>query len=598
MNKLKHFIKRNFESFTFYYRHLRYRIFLAVSLSIVVGLLDGFGLTMFLPLLQLVSGNAEVSGEALGNLQFLVDGFRAIGVELNLLNVLGIMVVFFFAKGIGSFINASYRIIIQQHFIKKLRMEMLEALNRLRYKYFVTADVGRIQNTVSGEVERVSRSFQNYFYAAEQGVLVVVYMGFAFFVDAQFALLVTVGGVLTNYLYQYIYKKTKETSKQFTTDSHSYQGQIIQHVAHFKYLKATALQGRYAEHLEKSIHNIEKSRRYMGILNAIVAAAREPILVIIVALVIVVQAYWLEAPLAPILVSLLFFYRALSSLINMQNSWNRFLEVSGSLANVMTFQEEVEENKERTGNIRVPKFQRELQLEKAGFKYDDTYVLKDVSIRIPKNQTTAWVGESGSGKTTTVNILAGLMPLDKGQFYIDGQEAEKIDMHSYQKRIGYITQEPVIFNDTVFNNVAFWDDPSPANRERARSALNKAAILHVVEQMPKQMDSVLGHSGINLSGGQKQRISIARELYKDIDILIMDEATSSLDSETELAIQKSIEALQGEYTLLIVAHRLSTIKHADQIILMREGRVESAGSYSELVHQNINFKRMVELQEI
>jgi subfamily B ATP-binding cassette protein MsbA len=598
MKKIKKLIAKNFKGLTFYFSFLRYRIFLAVILSIGVGVLDGFGLTMFLPLLQMVSGSEAADSESMGHLSFIVDGIKALGIDFNLISVLAIMVFFFVLKGIAKFINSVYRTILRQLFIKKLRYKILNSFNQISFKYFVMADVGRIQNSMTGEVERVSRSFQDYFRTAEQGILVLVYMGFAFFVDTQFALLVSVGGLLTNILYKQIYKRTKGKSKEFTSDSHSYQGQIIQHVANFKYLKATDLVNIFSDRLKKSILAIENSRKKMGIYSAILEAAREPMLIFVVASVIIIQTQLLNASLGPIILSLLFFYRALTALLNLQNSWNRFLEVSGSVENVRSFQNELNRNQSQNGTIKIANLSDNIELKNASFIYENTPILSNINLNIIKNETLAFVGESGSGKTTLVNILAGLMPVDEGGMFIDGQKVSELDIRSYQSRIGYITQEPVIFSDTIFNNVTFWDEFSDQNYERFQYALKRASILDYVEKLPKTYNTMLGSNGVNLSGGQKQRISIARELYKNIDILIMDEATSALDTETESSIQENIDALKGEYTLLIVAHRLSTIKNADRIVLMKEGEIENIGNYADLVQNNKEFERMVKLQEL
>ena len=181
---------------------------------------------------------------------------------------------------------------------------------------------------------------------------------------------------------------------------------------------------------------------------------------------------------------------------------------------------------------------------------------------------------------------------------IDDTSRRELNTASFQKRIGYITQDPVIFTDTVFNNITLWAERTEENMSRFKKAVEKAAISGFVEDLLHKEDTLLGNNGINLSGGQKQRISIARELYKDIDILIMDEATSALDSETEKAIQDNIEALRGQYTILIVAHRLSTIKNADRIVLMNNGEVEQTGTYQQLTDTAPLFKRMVALQEL
>lgn len=594
----KTLLKKNFTGFVFFFRELRYRVFIAVFLSISIGVLDGLGLTMFLPLLQMADGEEAIDSEALGRLDIVVNTIEGWGVNMNLVNVLIIMVAFFFFKGFAKFANNTYRILIRQRFIRQLRLKMLHTFNRIKYKYFVMSDIGRIQNTMGGEVERVSRAFQDYFRTIEQGILVTVYVGFAFFIDAQFALFVIIGGGLTNFLYNYVYKFTKGASRKFTTYSHIYQGKIIQYVANYKYLKATSLLRTYAKQMEASIYDIEQSRKKIGMLRAVLDSAREPLMILVVAAVILIQTKVLEVPLGPILISLIFFYRALTVLVGMQNSWNRYLEMLGSVENVIDFTEEIKRNKAENGNEEFEEFRHEISLRNASFAYKDTVVLQDINLAIQKKETIAFVGESGSGKTTLVNILAGLLPLENGTFTIDGRDAKSLDVKTYQKRIGYITQEPVIFSDTIYNNVSFWERESAESQQRFQYAVEQSAISDFLVDLPEGQETLLGNNGVNVSGGQKQRISIARELYKDIDILIMDEATSALDSETERAIQESIDNLKGKLTIIMVAHRLSTIIAADRIVVMKNGRIEQVGSYEELMKTSTVFQRMVDLQEI
>jgi len=598
LNKIKKIIAGNFENFFYFYRHLRYRIIVAVVLSILVGILDGFGLAMFLPLLQMVSDAGSVDPTELGNLRFLIDFIQAIGFSLNLVTVLLFLCIFFLLKGVARFTSEAYRAIVQQFFIRKMRLIMVSALNRVSFKAFITSDAGRIQNTLSGEVERVVRAYQSYFRAFEQAVLVVVYMVLAFFIDAQFALLVSIGGLLTNVLYKQIYKYTKGASRIVTSESNVFQNLIIQHVSSFKYLKATALLHNFGEKLNQTIYKIEESNRKIGILKAVLNASREPLLTLVVSGVILLQIYVLEATLGPILISLLFFFRALGALMNLQNSWNNFLEVSGSMENMTDFQKELARNEEQVGSVSIHKFQKSIEMHQVSFKYGTKPILKNINLNIYKNQTVAFVGESGSGKTTLVSLLAGLMPTEKGQIIIDGINRNDLNISTYQQRIGYITQDPVTFNDTIYNNVTFWAPPTESNLQRYKIAIQKAAIHSFIETLPEKEQTIVGNNGINLSGGQKQRISIARELFKDIDILILDEATSALDSEIEKSIQENIDALKGEYTIFIVAHRLSTIKNADQIVMLKKGRIESVGSYTALVNQNSDFKRMIELQAL
>lgn len=598
MDSLKSIIKKYFGSFVFFYHYLRNKIFIAMGFSIAVSILDGFGLSMFLPLLQVVDNNGSVNAEEMGNLRFLIDGIEALGINLNIGFVLLFMLLFFAFKGVAYYFSSLYIVILQQSFIKSMRLRLLNSLNRMNFKSFVTSDAGQIQNTMSGEVDNVARGFASYFGTIEQGVMVVVYMTFAFFVNVQFAVLVTIGGIATNFLYKIIYNQTKKASLKLTDSNNNYQGLIIQHVANFKYLKATGKVRNYSARLENEIIDIESSRKKIGVLGSISSATKEPLLVAVVACVILVQTKVFGGAMGSILISLLFFYRALNSLVFTQLHWNAFLSVSGSMENMKNFQNKLESNREKNGDISFGKFEDSIVINQVDFSYGDFKILKNINLDIQKNQSIAFVGESGSGKTTLVNLIAALLPQDNGSLYIDGLSFGDLEKSTYQKRIGYITQDPVIFNDSIYNNVTFWSELTPENIHRFEKAIQQASLAKFLNTLPDGKDTELGNNGINLSGGQKQRISIARELYKDIDILIMDEATSALDSETEVAIQQSIEALKGKYTILIVAHRLSTIRNVDRIVYMNNGKIESEGSFSELVYKQPRFKKMVELQEI
>ena len=597
MSFLKKAIKKYFQSFSFFYSHLKHRILVVLVLSVLVGVLDGFGLAMFIPLLQMVDGQDIAESEGLGNLSFLLDGLSNLNVPLNLYSVLILILIFFTFKGVFKFLEGYARVVYQQFFIRKIRVDNSNALAKLKFSSFINADSGRIQNTFSAEVERVNHAFRTYFLAAQSAVMVGVYLGLAFMTNAQFAFLISVGGGLTNLVFKALYKNTKKASKEYTNYAHSFQGLLIQKVANFKYLKATALIFFYNKKLKERIREMEVVQRKMGILDSTMQAVREPLVILVVVIVILVQVEYFSESLGSIILSLLFFYRALSFLMGLQKQWNLFLTVSGSLTNMTSFIKELKEGEENFGTQKFEEFDSTLSVESVSFSYTDKKVIQDVNLMIRKNETIAFVGESGSGKTTLMNVLVGLLKPTIGRVTIDGINYEQLDVRTLQKRIGYITQEPVIFSDTVFNNVTFWDEPTLENIQRFETALKKAAIYEFIQEQPLKENALLGGNGINLSGGQKQRLSIARELYKEVDFLLMDEATSALDSETERAIQNHIEALKGQYTIIIVAHRLSTIKKSDRIVLMNKGEIEAIGDFESLKMKSKTFKRMVELQE-
>lgn len=596
---LRDIVNKYFSNFAFFYRHLRFRIFVVLGLSILVGVLDGFGLAMFLPLLEMVAGDGEVSGEQMGNLAFLVNGLQAMGLSLNLTVVLLVMLAFFSLKGIAKFVEAYKSVIYRQFFIRNLREGSIKALADYDYYHFVNADAGRIQNTMSGEVNKVSVAFNHYMKVIQQSVLLGVYTVLAFIVHPQFALLVAVGGFLTNLAFNKLYILTKRLSVELTKSNHGFQGLIIQQVAQFKYLKATGLIRGYAKQLVEKVYEIEESQKIIGVLNALMQGVREPLLIGVVVVVILVQINLLGGVLGLIILSILFFYRALTSVMQLQTYWNRFLANFGSIENIELFIQELKTGKEKRGKEAFSNFKSEIKLDQIHFNYGDTPILKYISLELYKNRSIAFVGESGSGKTTLMNIISGLLRPDSGTVFIDGVDSRKLDISSFQKRIGFITQDPVVFNDTIYNNVTFWAPKTTENIARFEEAMRQASIWKfVMEEQPDKEETRLGNNGINLSGGQKQRISIARELFKDVDFLFLDEATSALDSKTEREIQENIDQLKGKYTILIVAHRLSTIKNVERVVVLNKGRIERIGTYQELIGESESFKRMVELQKV
>ena len=595
---IKPLIKKYFNNFSFFYSYLGYRMFISLGLSIAVGVLDGLGIAMFLPLLQMVSEEGIADPNSLGYMTFIVKAYNIFGIELSLAIVLLTMVFFFILKGFATYAKASYNVHLLELFSRKLRLKTLKGLNGINFKTFVSSDMGHIQNAMTGEVDRVVRAQVSYFGAMQQSAMVLVYAIFAFMTDYRFAIMVIIGGVAINFFYQLIYKKTKKTSRELSYHYDVYEGKIIQHVKNFKYIKATGLLNYFGERLRSTILDIQNSRVRIGMLSAFMTATREPILVIIVAIVIFIQTSYLGGELSTILLSLLFFYRALTSVTMLQNNWNQFLGVYGSIANMKDFFSHLTSNEEPNGKIKINTIDQSLELEDISFKYGNTEILKDLSLSIKSKESVAFVGESGSGKTTLVNILAALLPVDKGEFFINKIPINTIDHRSYQQRIGYITQEPVVFDDSIYNNITLWKDENEENIKRFEQAIEKASLTKFLSELEEGRNTKLGHSGINLSGGQRQRLSIARELYKDIDVLIMDEATSALDSETERSIQKNIEDLQGEYTILIVAHRLSTIRNVDQVVFMDKGKIIAKDSFINLTKKLPKFKKMVALQEL
>ncbi|MFC3415214.1 ABC transporter ATP-binding protein [Algoriphagus hitonicola] len=590
----------NSKYFLFFYSYLGYRIFLVIFLSFLVGLLDGFGIALFIPLFE-VAANGDImqAKNSLGELDFLVEFMVKFDLDLTINFVLVFMTSVFIFKGIFKFIENYYKVSLQVLFVKKLRYQMIEGINDLEFEKFLKLDAGKIQNTLSGEVYKITSAFIAYFNTIQFLVMLIVYIVLAFLTNFNFALLVSIGGFLSNFIYKFLFKLTEKVSVDITGLSHKFQSFLIQAVLYFKYLKATGTISSYKKKLANVVDNIEASQKKMGMYNAILNSTREPIIIIIVVLVIIIQLYLFDDPLATIILSLIFFYRAMNYIMNVQSAWQQFISNYGGIQAGNEILEDFSNGKEIYANKTLALDSFDLKFENVSFFYDSPSekVLKDISLTIKNHSTNAFVGPSGGGKTTIVNLLVGLLNPKGGKVSINGIDRSQIDLRKFRSQVGYITQEHVIFNDSIFNNITFWAEVNEENMSRVMEIIEMVNLKSFVADLPDGIHTFLGDSGKNLSGGQKQRISIARELFKNVKLLVFDEATSALDSSSEKIIQENIDSLRGKYTIIIIAHRLSTVKDVENIFYIENGEIKGSGTFDEMVASNDDFKAMINLQK-
>jgi ABC-type multidrug transport system fused ATPase/permease subunit len=587
--------------FNFYYRITGNKLFLYLALSILVSLMDGLGLAMFIPLLEFVGNpdNKSVSGkESLGQLHHIVDLVHNMGFNLTVNTILGMLVVLFAAKGVLKFIQLNFYAKLRHGFMMKVRSELLSRLQGLSYSGFLELDAGKIQNTFTAEVNRLFTGMTSYFTSAQNFFMLSTYIFLAFMANYQFALLVLVGSALSNFLYRKLYKRTKKNSLELTQRAISSNNFIIQAIHNFKYLKSTNTFVKYAARLQNVISKYERLNRSMGKIKAVSLSMKEPIIVSVVSAVILFQINVMGTGLNTILLSLFLFYRALNFLGQIQNDWQVFIENIGGMYAVCASATQMNEQKEIMGSAEFAGVKKHIVLKNVELYYGRVKALDGVTIKIPVKQTIALIGESGSGKTTIANLIAGLFKPKVGDILIDDTSLSHYSLNSFREKIGYISQESVIFNDNIFNNITFWAEPTPENIKRFHEVLEQSSLTEFIKSLPDKELTNLGDNGLLISGGQKQRISIARELYKKCEILILDEATSALDSETERIIQENIEKLHGSFTMIVIAHRLSTIKEADIIYLLENGKVSASGTFHEMINKSTRFKKMVSFQSV
>lgn len=570
-----------------------------ILVNLLVGLLDGLGLAMFIPLLGIASGiNANTGDENSDVINFIVNLFDSVGINLNLVNALLFMVVVFTIKGIFYYLRNVYFIKIRVKSVSLLRLNLIKSLNELSYSGFTKLEAGRIQNTMVGELGKVIGALMSFFVYLQHIIMLATYIFLAFIANWQFAILVAIGGSLSNLFYKYINNYTKEKATLLSSKGNSFNAILIQILHNFKYLKATNHYQLFSKKLINNIHEQEKINLGVGKISSIGESLREPFTIVIITGVIIVQTSYLGESFSSILLSLLLFYRALGHLVSMQNSWNTFLANSSGIDSFETLLSDFKHYQEPLHYQEKIEHIDDISIKNISLSFRGKKAIDNISFSIKKNSSVAFVGESGAGKTTLANIISGLQTPDDGEIIIEGKSLYKTNLNFFRNHLGYITQEAVIFNDSIFNNVTFWQEKSEENEEKFRKTIEKVSLSEFLNELPEKENTQLGNNGILISGGQKQRISIARELYKDAELLILDEATSALDTETERHIKNNIDLLQGQTTLIIIAHRLSTIKNVDIIYLLDKGKIIASGNFDSLIKSSEKFRKMVELQEL
>jgi subfamily B ATP-binding cassette protein MsbA len=274
---------------------------------------------------------------------------------------------------------------------------------------------------------------------------------------------------------------------------------------------------------------------------------------------------------------------------------NSFQQAVGASAKVFEFLDLPEEVAEKPAADVLPPFSRSVAFENVWFGYDGGEpILQNVSLEVRAGEVVALVGPSGAGKSTLANLIPRFFDVSRGRIQIDSHDVRDVTLDSLRSQVSMVTQETILFNDTIRNNICY-GRPNVSDEDLERVA-RAALASDFIAQLPQGYDTMIHDRGERLSGGQRQRISIARALLKDSPILILDEATSELDTESEQLVQKALANLMTGRTVIVIAHRLSTVRRADKIVVLDQGRIREFGTHQELVRRGGIYQRLHELQ--
>ena len=597
-----------FESITYYLgvykKFLGKRLYIVFALTAAAALTEAFGITLILPLIEAAdAGDGSLDGGTAA-VRFLYGVLEIIGIEDSVVGILVFIGVVFIGKGLLKFVEGGYASYLRAQLLREIKGKMFNAYREMDYNYYAHNNTGHFINVINGQINNFIRSFDTFTRFLSMIIITVSYLSIAFLLAWNFALMAIAVGILLLFLFKYLNSYVQDLSRKTASEESVLNKFLVQTIQSFKYLTST----NQMQHLKGGVmSSIKKLADYMfrqGAALAFTQAIREPASVIFLLFVIIIQVVVFDSPIAPIFVALLLFHRGMQHMIGIQDDWQRTMEKIGSLEMVVGEFETLEQHKEINGTKVLDPLSEGIRFEDVYFKYEDKddHVLKAVNIEIPVNKMIAFVGESGAGKSTLIDMMTLLLRPQKGRIFIDNIDSREVDYKSWRSQIGYVSQETVVFDDTIANNICLWKgdyENDEEVRNRVHEAAKRAYANDFIENLSEGYQTIVGDRGVRLSGGQRQRLFIARELYKNPNLLILDEATSSLDTESERYIQKSIDALKGSMTVVIIAHRLSTIKNSDLIYVIEEGRILESGTYDDLtLNSKSRFSKMVAIQSL
>lgn len=484
---------------------------------------------------------------------------------------------------------------LNQNIVFDLKNDMYKTMLELPVKAYDDIDNGELMSRLHGDASEVANAITGTLINTLEDIIRLIAIGTAVFaISAKLALIIVSTFPICIYIFDKYGKKIRKCNKELSKINDEYYSESGQVIWGIREIKSLGIKKNKFDAFTKLSCKLKKMIVSVTLLNAKSQALSNitnsiaQMLITLVGGILVVKGeldirYFIAfySYSGQFSSSILSISRLNLNLQMVMNSLDRIFQlINGLTYDIEKFGEKIVEN--IAGNI---------NLENVTFRYDKGPVtLDDVTINIPCNRKTAIVGSSGSGKTTIFNLILKLYTPNKGRILIDDVDLNEIKEDELRRHISVVRQEPVLFKMSIKENLLLAYES--ASQDEIESACKRAFIHEYIESLPEKYNSVIGENGINLSGGQRQRIAIARALLKKSKIILFDEATSSLDNESELYIKKAIEIISGECTVVIIAHRLSTIIEADIIYVMEKGKVVGAGNHQSLISTNSIYKKL------
>jgi len=574
---------------------------MAILTMVISTLFDGISLGMLVPLAdnilsakKIVLPNSHLP-QFIGN---LVDTFNKTSSS-TLLNFAGIFIIVLFTlKGIATFIQGFLMNDISQRVIRDIRNSLYEKLQSLSLDFYNRAKTGTLISRVTYDVvwiqTAISEALADTIFYSLQLILFTIII---FFVHAKLALtslvllpLIGLPAVRIGKLLRKVSKRSQEKMADINTTLH-------ESISGVRIVKAFSMEDyeikKFKQHNRDFYHLMLDSVRKQLALGPITEffGACAGVFVLFLGGMEVIKG----------VISFGVFILFLGSLLSLLKPFKRLGKVYAinqqalaAVSRVFDVLDTIPSVVEISSPRILESFEREIVFEGVDFRYEERAILKDINLKIKKGDLIAVVGPTGSGKTTLVNLIPRFYDPNEGRVLMDGINIGDLSIKSLRANIGIVTQETILFNDTVRMNIAY--GRPQASFDEVVSAAKTANAHEFIIRLAQGYDTVIGEHGARLSGGERQRLAIARAVLKNPAILILDEATSQLDTASERIVQEALERLMQNRTVLLIAHRLSTIRNATKIIVLQEGEIVELGTHEELIKNELLYKKLYEMQ--
>ena len=585
---------------------------LNILFNILYAIFSALAFVSFIPMLDVLFKQTEIvytkpEYTGIGNIREYLESYfnyylsnqLETDVSSTLIIVVGIVVFFFLMKNIFNYLALYNITFVKNGLLKNLRENLYSKVLNMPISYFLNKKKGDLMSRITADILEIQTSYLSILELMVREPLTILFTLIVMFtISPRLTLFVTLIIPISGFIISIIGKKLRKDSKEVQQQQSNFLSIIDETISGQKVIKSFLSESFFLDKF-KSINSLLFKFSNKVINRKNLAGPFSEFMGILVIGVLL----WFGGKM--VLISetisgttfIVFMGLAYNILTPAKNLSKSFYSIKKGNAAAERVFEIIEYNNDRVDqkrDVELIKFENKITFENIEFNYGDSKILDKISFTINKGESVALVGSSGSGKTTIANILNGFFNPKSGNLLIDNNNISQITKESLYKNISIVTQESILFNDSILNNIKIGNLDS--KKEDVINAAKEANAHEFIEQQLDGYNTMIGDYGNKLSGGQKQRLTIARAMLKSPSILILDEATSSLDSKSEKKIQDAINKLMQGKTSLIIAHKFSTIKKCDKIILIDKGKIIAQGTHEELINSNSSYKNMNELQ--